>query len=75
MRQMDISVEDEDEELDFCILAMAHYLQNKERVPYAPRRAPMMTGLQWVQEKGMNSKAFYSMFRIGGQCFTHCMTC
>ena len=66
---MDISVEDEDEELDFCILAMAHYLQNKERVPYAPRRAPMMTGLQWVQEKEMNPKAFYSMFRMRRSVF------
>lgn len=43
--QMDISVEEEDEELDFCIVAMAHYLLNKERLPYGPRRAPMMTGL------------------------------
>ncbi|XP_044952571.1 protein ALP1-like [Hordeum vulgare subsp. vulgare] len=66
---MDMYPEDEDEEIDFYILAMAHYLQNKERLPYAPRRAPAMTGLQWVEEKEMDPKAFYSMFKIRRSVF------
>ena len=67
---MDISVqEDEEEELDFCVVAMAYYLLNKERLPYGPRRAPMMTGLQWVEEKEKDPKAFYAMFRMRRSVF------
>ena len=67
---MDISVqEDEEEELDFCVVAMAYYLLNKERLPYGPRRAPMMTGLQWVEEKEKQPQIFYSMFRMRRSVF------
>ena len=46
-----VSVREEDSELDFCIVPMEYCLRNKERLPYGPRRAPMMERLQWVEEK------------------------
>ncbi|KAE8768405.1 hypothetical protein D1007_60109 [Hordeum vulgare] len=62
---MDISVEEEQEdELDFVVVAMAYYVLNKERPPYGPRRAPIMTGLQCVEEKEKEPQIFYSMFRM-----------
>jgi hypothetical protein len=48
---MDMSYDEEDEEFEMCMIAMGCHLQWREKVPYAPRRLPMMTGLQWVEDK------------------------
>ena len=66
---MNISNDEEDEEFEMCMIAMGYYIQQRERVPYAPRRIPTMTGLQWVEEKEQDGQRFYSMFRMRRSVF------
>jgi hypothetical protein len=67
--QMDISKDEEDEEFEMCMVAMGCHLRWREKVPYAPRRLPIMTGLQWVEDKERDGRRFYSMFRMRRSVF------
>ena len=64
---MDASDEEVEEEL--LMVAVAAYASQSERLPYAPRRIPMVTGIQWVEAKEANAQVFYSMFRMRRSVF------
>lgn len=51
------------------MVAVACFIQEGQKVQYAPRRLPMMTGIQWFEERAKNPKAFYSMFRMRRSVF------
>ena len=59
MWQMDIPSDEADEEYDMFMLAVAAYAKlSTEKLPYAPRRNPEITGLQWVEQKETNAQVF-----------------
>jgi hypothetical protein len=68
--QMGISNDEAEEEYELFMVAVAAYAKlSTERLPYAPRRIPVLTGLQWVEQKEANAQAFYSMFRMRRSVF------
>ena len=44
-------------------------VSSSKSLPYASRRLPLVTGLQWVEEKEKDPKAFYAMFRMRRSVF------
>lgn len=60
----------EDEEFEAGMLAFALEMASSSKsLPYASRRLPLVTGLQWVEEKEQDLKAFYAMFRMRRSVF------
>ena len=60
----------EDEEFEAGMLAFALEMASSSKsLPYASRRLPFVTGLQWVEEKEKDPKAFYAMFRMRRSVF------
>ena len=73
MWQMDTSDESSDgsdKEWDLAMFACSMEVGSpSERLPYAPRKLHRVKGLQWVEEKEQDAKAFYSMFRMRRSVF------
>ena len=61
--------DDNDEEL-LHMMMLAACIEEDEKVPYAERRVPELTGIQWVQSRMKDPKRFYSCFRMRRSVFT-----
>jgi hypothetical protein len=44
--------------------------EESEKVPYAARRMPLITGIQWVEERMNDPRKFYKAFRMRRSVFT-----
>jgi hypothetical protein len=65
------SDDDSDDEMDMCCMLAACIAQEEsEKIPYAARRLPLMTGIQWVEERMKDPKKFYKCFRMRRSVFT-----
>ena len=70
MWQMDIPGDEDDDEYDMFMVAVATYASLcTEKLPYAPRRNPQITGIQWVEQKEAHAQVFYSLFRMRRSVF------
>jgi hypothetical protein len=67
---MNTSNDDSDEELDMCYMLAACIAEEGEKVPYAARTVPLMTGIQWVEQRMKHPKKFYKCFRMRRSVFT-----
>ena len=65
---MNSSNDDSDDEFDMCVLLAACIAEN-EKVPYAARRLPLLTGIRWVEERMKDPKKFYKCFRMRRSVF------
>ena len=66
---MDSSNDDSDDEFDMLMM-IAATLAEEEKVPYAPRRdPPLISGIQWVEERLKDPKRFYKSFRMRRSVF------
>jgi hypothetical protein len=54
--QMNSSYDDSDNDMDMYYLLAACIAEEGEKAPYSPRRLPLMTRLQWVQERMKDPK-------------------
>jgi hypothetical protein len=56
--------DDSDEDMDMCYMLLACIEEEEnEKVPYAARRLPLITGIQWVEERMKNPKKSTSVFK------------
>jgi hypothetical protein len=53
---------DSDEDMDMYYLLAACTAEECEKTPYAARTIPLMTGLQWVEERMKDPKKILQMF-------------
>ena len=61
---------DDDDDYDMLMVAVAAYASlSTEKLPYAPRRILMVTGIQWVEQKETQAHVFYSLFRMRRSVF------
>ena len=66
---MNSSNDDSDDEFDMLMM-IAATLAEDEKVPYAPRRGPpLISGIQWVEERLKDPKRFYKSFRMRRSVF------
>ncbi|KAM0868725.1 hypothetical protein ACQ4PT_041141 [Festuca glaucescens] len=71
--QMNSSSDESDEELDiYYMLAacIAEELEKGQKLPYAARKLPLITGIQWVEERMKDPRRFYKAFRMRRSVFT-----
>ena len=66
---MNSSNDDSDNDLDLCYMLAACIAEDEEKTPYAARRLPLMTGIQWVEERMKDPKRFYKCFRMRRSIF------
>jgi hypothetical protein len=60
----------EEKEFEAATVAFAMDVTSSSmRLPYAPRKLHLVTGLQWVEEKEQDSEDFYAMFRMRRSVF------
>src|SRR4051812_9842966 len=52
-----------------CLHLLSKWHPSSKSLSYAPRRVPLVTGLQWVEEKEKDPKPFYAMFRMRRSVF------
>ena len=65
---MNSSNDDSDDKFGMYVL-LAAYIAENEKVPYAARRLPLLTGIRWVQERMKDPKKFYKCFRMRRSVF------
>ena len=59
MWQMDIPGDEDDDDYDMFMVAVAAYASLcTEKLPYAPRRNSEITGIQWVKKKRSKCTSF-----------------
>src|SRR6266540_2234973 len=61
---------DYDDDMDMYYMLTACIVEEGEKAPYAARRLPLMTGIQWVEERMKDPKKFYNCFRMRRSVFT-----
>ena len=66
---MNSSIDDSDDDLDLCYMLAACIAEDEEKTPYAARRLPLMTGIQWVEERMKDGRKFYNCFRMRRSVF------
>jgi hypothetical protein len=60
---MNLSDDDSDDDMDMCYMLAALIEEGEsEKVPYAARKLPLITGIQWVEERMKNPKKFLQVF-------------
>jgi hypothetical protein len=52
------------------MLAACIAQEESEKISYAARILPLMTGIQWVEERMKDPKKFYKCFRMRRSVFT-----
>ena len=69
---MNSSSDDSDDELLYYVMAacIAEEEEKSQKVPYAARKLPLMTGIQWVEQRMKDPKRFYKAFRMRRSVFT-----
>lgn len=59
----------DDEDLNLYYMLAAALAEEDEKAPYAARSLPMMTGIQWVEERMKDPRKFYNCFRMRRSVF------